>query len=126
MKQANRWMEAKMWRQRGSSFMDVLIALSILGILGTVFLSGIWTSTRASAQAEEMVTMDNLARAQMEYVKSYPFQDNRIYPLVSTQGSPGAISVPSGYSIAVNAQSYYDGTLQQIDVVITHGAKTRA
>ncbi len=125
MKNAIRRMTTIVRRQEGSSFVDVLIALSILGIIGTVFLSGVWTSTRASAQAEEMVTMDNLARAQMEYVKSYPFQDSRVYPLVSTPGSPGQIAVPSGYSLNVNATSYYDGTLQQINVVVSHGGRTR-
>ena len=56
--------------QRGVGFIEVLIALAILGIVAVVFLGGLTTSLKAVFISDENSTALALAQSQMEYVKS--------------------------------------------------------
>jgi len=61
--------------QRGTGFIEVLIALAILGIVAVVFLGGLTTSLKAVFISDENSTALALAQSQMEYVKSLPYEE---------------------------------------------------
>lgn len=116
--------------QRGVTLLETLIALALLGIFGVVFLAAISTSSITMANVEKKVTIENLARAQMEYIKSCPYI-NYIYGPPDTPPDyqtldeldptdPYAIAIPTGYSINVTAVALHqpDGGIQKVTTTI--------
>ena len=80
----------------GESGMTLLEALVAIGILGGCVLTMILAMSSGALAVRENgqeVTVQNLARSQMEYIKNYAYSSNATtYP---------KISVPAGYSISV-------------------------
>ena len=113
--------------QRGNTLLGVLIALGILGLCAVPFLSGLTTSVKGGALAEEQVDVDSIARAQMEYVKNYPYQIGLIYPAVDTYEAtynPDPVTLPGNYSIAVDAEDVTGKTgLQLITVTVSKSSE---
>ena len=112
--------------EKGFSLIEVLVSLAILGLIGVVFLSGLATSSKALSTTDELDTAKNLARSQMEYVKSLPYDYTNDPPVYVVDPS---LTIP-GYSIPpVVAQRLKlkddgtDGGLQQITVTVTHDEK---
>lgn len=119
--------------QRGVTLLETLIALALLGIFGVAFLAAISTSSITMANVEKKVTIENLARAQMEYIKnieSCPYI-NYIYGPPDTPPDyqtldeldptdPYAIAIPTGYSINVTAVALHqpDGGIQKVTTTI--------
>jgi len=116
--------------QRGVTLLETLIALALLGIFGVAFLAAISTSSITMANVEKKVNIENLARAQMEYIKNCPYI-NYIYgppdipPDYQTLDEldptdPYAIAIPTGYSINVTAVALHqpDGGIQKVTTTI--------
>jgi len=116
--------------QRGVTLLETLIALALLGIFGVAFLAAISTSSITMANVEKKVNIENLARAQMEYIKNYPYI-NYIYGPPDTPPDyqtldeldptdPYAIAIPTGYSINVTAVALHqpDGGIQKVTTTI--------
>ncbi|MFC1932529.1 prepilin-type N-terminal cleavage/methylation domain-containing protein [Chloroflexota bacterium] len=59
--------------QRGISLIETVIALALLGLIGVAFLSGLITSSRTVAMSQEIVTVESLAKSQMEHIKSQDY-----------------------------------------------------
>lgn len=55
--------------------MEVSVATLVIGLFFAVFLGGMYTISRATVVADERVTAESLARAQMEYVRSQPYSE---------------------------------------------------
>ena len=55
--------------QRGISFIETVVAVGVLGLIGVVFLSGLTTTSRAVMVSEENVTAESLAKSQIEHIK---------------------------------------------------------
>jgi prepilin-type N-terminal cleavage/methylation domain-containing protein len=58
---------------RGFTLIEVLIALAILAIVAVAFLTALTTASTALILADERTTAESLTRAQLEYVKSQPY-----------------------------------------------------
>jgi prepilin-type N-terminal cleavage/methylation domain-containing protein len=56
----------------GFSLIEVLIALTLVGVIAIAFLSALSTASTALITADEQATAESLARSQMEYVKNLP------------------------------------------------------
>jgi len=106
--------------ERGDSLVEILVAVAIMAIVLTIFLSALSTGTLSTGVVHKRVTAENLARAQLEYIKDYePYNE-------VTQTTPGAYptvtSIVSGYAITVTASpittTSYD--IQLITVTISH------
>lgn len=112
--------------------LEVLIALALITILGVALLSALRTSSKTAAQTDEMVTMNSLARTQMEYTKNSPYvsgsPDVISYTLINDPSNPDAIAVPPGYSINVVGHALHqpDDGLQEITVTISRSGKSTA
>lgn len=107
--------------ESGMALLEVLVALGLLAIIAVAFLLASGTTTKAAIVLDQQATAENLARVQMEYVKS-------VKPLASSY-APAAIPATadySGYSAAVVVQAVPSGdvNIQKITVNINRGSKT--
>jgi prepilin-type N-terminal cleavage/methylation domain-containing protein len=78
-------------RQNGFSMVEVLIALALLGIVGTGFLAVLTNSSTYTIRADIRATAESIARSQMEYIKSLPYDGVNNPPTYPPQSPlPGA------------------------------------
>ena len=104
--------------ERGEGLVEVLVAVAIMAIVLTVFLSALSTGSLGVSVVHERVTAENLARAQLEYVKNQDYITTTDYSLISVPPSYSA------YTITVQSPEISDG-LQLITVtVFCDGAPT--
>ena len=83
--------------QKGMTMLEALVSIGILGGVVMIFIFGMSGGALAVKENGQELTVQNLARNQMEYIKSYPYTANATtYPKIST---------PTGYSIAVGVKT---------------------
>ena len=119
--------------QRGFTFIEVLIALVVLGIIAAAFLYALATSSKGAALSDERTSAESLARTEMEYVKNSIY-DNAPWQFQLPAAQPPWNPAPpntlpagyNGYSLNVSASLVHatDDGLQLITVVVSHGNKT--
>ncbi len=96
--QSSRLMKKLMSNESGVTLLETLVALAILGFVAVAFLGGLTTATKATIITDEQATAESLARSQIEYVKSQPYDPEAgDYLLVTIRESE------SSYSIALAA-----------------------
>jgi prepilin-type N-terminal cleavage/methylation domain-containing protein len=79
--------------ERGITLVESLVTIAIIAVALTAFAIALSTGSLAVSENKEEVTVQSLARTQMEYIKGYPYNPGATtYPAVST---------PDGYSISV-------------------------
>ncbi len=100
---------------RGASLVEVLVAVAIIAIVVTIFLYALSTGSLGGGVVRELVTAENIARSQLEYMKETDF-------IAGTDHyTPTTISHP-GYSATISATTIYTG-LQLITVTVFHGGE---
>jgi len=109
--------------ERGFTFVEVVIALAILGVIAAGFLMALATASKAIIIADERTTAESLARSQMEYVKKQGYDGTNNPPQYAVVSD-----IPSTYSIdisAVRLDPEGDGTgdddgIQKIIITVDH------
>ena len=101
--------------QSGVGLIESLIAVAIVGIAVTILLLGLSTGSLAVQKNEKRVTAENLARGQMEYVKSQAYD---AVPASYDTVSP----LPDDYGLSTNVTSISgrDFNLQKITITVTY------
>ena len=95
---------------RGSIMIESVVAVLLFTVVGSAVLSGMSTVHRSSAATERQAVLENVARNQMNYLNSQPFEVAPYTYATSTCPGP-AISLPTGYSITCTADVYTDSYL---------------
>ncbi len=106
-----------MKNEKGSTLIEVVIAIGVLGIIAAAFLPALSGASKAIITADERTTAESLARSQIECVRS-----------LSYSGNYTAASIPpqyAGYSATISVAPVSDnGTvrtgIQKIVVIIYH------
>jgi Tfp pilus assembly protein PilV len=101
--------------QGGMSMLEALISVALLGggVITMVFvMSG---GALAVGENEQEATLQNIARSQMEYIKTYPYN-------VSATTYP-AVSAPGGYSISIGVTAVpgTNADIQKVTANISRG-----
>ena len=109
-------------RESGTTLIETVVALAILGTIAVTFLSGVATTSKAAYITDEQATAGSLAQSQMEWAQ------NAAYVSEATQYPPSPI--PSGkdyinYSATVTAESLHDPDdgIQKIIVTVKRSGK---
>lgn len=84
-------------RQKGISLVETLIAVSILGAIGVVFMTSMITAHRSVGILDEQLQAEALIRSQLEDIKDAPYQDSGVYPVT--------VNVPPQYSVVITVES---------------------
>ena len=108
--------------QMGFTLIETLVALAILGIVAVSILSGMATTSKATAIADERATAESLARSQLEWVK------NADYVYSATEYSPAPIPDGKdyvGYSAIIVAEPLHDPDdgIQKIIITVKRSDK---
>jgi len=115
--------------EKGFTFIEVVIALAVLGIIAVGFLGGLATASKGLMIADERETANNLAEAQMEYVKNQPYDSTNNPPQYELLDDN---DIPDHYSIQVSAERLDrdtppnlndDDGVQKIEVMVKHSDK---
>jgi len=98
--------------ETGTSLLETIVALALLGIIGVAFLSALATSSNARSIADEHVSARILAESQMEDIKkqTYAFSYS---PVLIPAEYPG-------YSAAIDIDNMRNGNIQKITITIRH------
>jgi len=111
--------------QRGLGLVESLVAVAILGVAVVALVMVLSAGTVAVGECNQEVVAQSLARTQLEYTKSYPYDSEATtYPYVYTYDetyNPSPITLPEGYAIAVEVDSIpaTDDDIQKITVTIS-------
>jgi type II secretory pathway pseudopilin PulG len=98
--------------ERGIGLAESLVAIAIIGITVVTFITSLSTGVLAVREFGQEAVAQQLARTQLEYLKSCSYDETGLdYPLVDT---------PSGYTISLEIDSsiYADSDIQELTVII--------
>ena len=114
--------------EKGFTFIEVVIALAIMGIISVGFLGGLTTASMGLLIADERETANNLAEAQMEYIKNQGYDSINNppqYALLSYIPDGYSISVPMAERLDADGDGYLDEDegIQKITVTVNHQDK---
>jgi len=89
--------------EKGFSLAEVMVAMTVLGIVSVSLLSGISTAYHAVFLADVQASAESLARAEMEYLKTctYDYYEDSVPPSYEKDGVEST-DYPS-YLISVDA-----------------------
>jgi type II secretory pathway pseudopilin PulG len=99
--------------ETGLTLVESLVAIAILGGGVLTLVLAMSGGALAVQENDQMVTAQSLARSQLEYTKSYPYDaDATTYP---------AVSAPDGYSVTVGVSAVpdTDNDIQKITVSVS-------
>lgn len=112
--------------QTGFTLIEVLVAVGILGLIGTGVLAAFNTNARAARTLDEQVVAANLATGHLEAIRELSYAAT--YPNAGDN-----ITIPFQYSVVINTEfssdgdtwsdDYTDETLQKITVIVSREGK---
>ncbi len=102
--------------QKGSTLLETIVALALLGIISVAFLGGLATTSTARADATERSTAKILAENLMEQIKKTDFAAD--YSAVVTISDEFA-----GYTPVITAVPGKNGSIQKITVTVSHAGQ---
>jgi type II secretory pathway pseudopilin PulG len=101
--------------EKGISLIETLIAIALLGIIGSSLMSGMMGVYKARPIASEQDIGKSLAQSQMEDILQKPY---------AVSYSPFPIpTIYTGYSANITTAALYDSNIEKITVTIEHHDK---
>ena len=107
--------------QRGVSLIEVLVAVAILGLISTAYLSALVSSSKTQNVDQTLASAMHFAESQMEYVMKRPYAVSYPPDIKTAEIS----SKYPGYSVAISANEVNpgDASLQRICVTVSHDGR---
>ncbi len=102
-------------REKGVTLIETIIAIALLGIIGSVLMGGMTGIYRAVPAADEQEIAKELARSQIETVMKKPYA-------LSYSPAPIPAMFP-GYTAAIDVTPYRLGNIEKIVVTIRHNGE---
>ncbi|OGN95225.1 MAG: hypothetical protein A2Y89_02435, partial [Chloroflexi bacterium RBG_13_51_18] len=97
--------------EKGTSILEVIVALALLGIIGVLFLGSAVNSTNARYTADERASAKILAESIIDTVKKMEY------------ASAYEITIPdefTGYTADITVDNMANSNIQKVTVVIEH------
>lgn len=116
MRASHRRLRTLVWRgEAGVGLVEVLVATTLLALTLVTFLSALSAASIGVGTTEERVTAETLARSQLEYTKSLPYQPP---PAMYATVTP-----PAGFSVSASASGIAEGdnAVELITVTVSRG-----
>ena len=67
--------------QKGFTLAEVLIALTVMGMVGVSVMAALNASSKTIVSSHEMTIAESLTRTEMEYIKRYPYDSTNNPPV---------------------------------------------
>ena len=111
----------------GIALIETLVAMGIISVVAVAYLMGMSATSKAIMISEERVTAENLAKSQIEYIRSQPYDDVNNPPLYSPEMMSND-DIQNGYDVDIQTERVnplegstdIDVGLQKLTVVIYH------
>jgi type II secretory pathway pseudopilin PulG len=134
MKMIRKWfkqLKVRFKEETGIGLVESLAAVAILGTAGIAFVLSLSTGAVAVRESDQETVAQSLARAQLEYVKNYPYHSAPTsYPYVYTYNetyNPNPVTLPEGYDISLTSstipQAGGNSAIQKITVIISRNGE---
>ena len=94
--------KAKRSKKNGFSLVEVLVALALLAIVGGGFLMVLANSSSNALTSDNRATAESIARTQMEWVKSLPYDGSDNPPAYSPEALAAPLSA-ANWKVLVSA-----------------------
>ena len=101
-----------MKRETGSTLIEAIVALALLGIIGAVFLGALATSSSTRALADEHASARILAESQMENIRRQDYSFSYDPPLIPAEYT--------SYSTRIDVENLRNGNIQKITITARH------
>ena len=105
------WLQRLTHNQRGGLLVEVVVALTVFGLLGSAVLGSVQTSHIGKRQYEEHAQAENIIRRQLDYVWEQAYK------------VPGqsylSITPPASYSVTADSLTWDSGTTDVSTVQVT-------
>jgi len=98
--------------QKGTTLIEVLIAIALLGMIAVPFLTALSTSSRALIIADERTTAESLIRSEIEYVRSQEYNATGNYTDIADA------DIPVGFDVYLANVTELGLGLQEITVTV--------
>ncbi|MFC1847624.1 hypothetical protein ACFLW5_02290 [Chloroflexota bacterium] len=108
--------------ESGTTLLETVVAIAVLGAIAVTFLSGLATVSRAAFITDEQSTAQCVAQSQMEWVQNLSYvYDANSYPSMPLPEIKDYI----GYSVNITAESLHnpDDGIQKIFVRLKHSGE---
>ena len=104
--------------QRGISLLENLIAVALVALIVSAYLTLLNTGFKSADLGDAKVTAQNLVRVELEHIRSQGYFEPPTSPYLIPPGSdPGAYAVPppgvtllAGYEMTLEIKQYCDAT----------------
>lgn len=102
--------------ESGLGLVEVLVGTTLLALTLVAFLGALSTGSIGVRTTEERVIAENLARSQLEYTKSLPYQ--------APPATYATVTPPAGFSVTSSASSIAEGdsAIELITVTVSRGS----
>ena len=111
-----------MINEKGFSFIETIVALAVLGLVAVTFLSGLFTTSKATIITKERAVAESLARSELEYIRNCTYQ----YDTNEYEVNP-MLDIPKGWGMAppvVELVHETDDGIQKVTVSVERNGET--